>query len=114
VPAIDLKQQAGDLLDAARGASSGRASHLLVGGPESVMTQTVIALSAGAALGEHLNPGQATLWVLEGEVELVAGDERVTAQAGDLVEIPPSRHSLEAGTDAVLVLTAVKLGEHTG
>jgi quercetin dioxygenase-like cupin family protein len=113
VTAIDLHRQATDLLDAAREAHSGRAAHLLVGGPESLMTQTVIALRSGAALGEHHNPGQATLWVLEGEVELVTGADRVSASAGDLVEIPPERHSLEAATDTVVVLTAVKLGEHT-
>jgi quercetin dioxygenase-like cupin family protein len=113
VTAIDLSQQAADLLEAARDAHSGRAAHLLIGGPESLMTQTVIALRSGAVLGEHQNPGQATLWVLEGEVELIAGEERLSASAGDLVEIPPMRHSLEAATDAAVVLTAVKLGEHT-
>jgi quercetin dioxygenase-like cupin family protein len=114
VSTIDLNGQARDLLDAARGAQSGRAAHLLIGGPESLMTQTVIALRSGAVMSDHHNPGQATLWVLEGEVELVAGDDRTPARAGELVEIPPVRHGLEAGSDAVVVLTAVKLGAHDG
>ena len=109
---IDLTQQAADLLEAAREAHSGRAAHLVVGGPESLMTQTVIAIRAGSVMSEHYNPGQATLWILEGEIELVAGDQRLSASSGDLVEVPPQRHSLEADTDAVVVLTAVKLGEH--
>ena len=109
---IDLTKQATDLLEAAREAHSGRAAHLVVGGPESMMTQTVIAMRAGTVLSEHYNPGQATLLVLEGELELVTGDERVAVTAGDLVEVPPMRHSLEADTDAVVVLTAVKLGPH--
>ena len=111
---IDLNQQATDLLDAAREAHSGRAAHLLVGGPESLMTQTVIGLRAGAVLSEHQNPGPAPRWILQGEVELVTGDDRMAASAGDLVEIPDARHSLEAATDSVVVLTAVKLGEHPG
>ena len=67
---LDLDLKAREHLDAARGSSSGRSSHLVLGGRETRMTQTVIALTAGTSLAEHENPGEASVLVLEGQVRL--------------------------------------------
>ncbi|MDT0201509.1 cupin domain-containing protein [Nocardioides sp. AE5] len=65
----------------------------------------LMALAADAALAEHDAPGPACLQVLQGEVVLIAGDQRWELGAGDLVPIPPVRHSVQARTDAVFLLT---------
>jgi quercetin dioxygenase-like cupin family protein len=57
----------------ASAASSGRSAETVSGGHEHVLRQTVIALTAGSALDEHENPGEATIQVLRGRVRLTAG-----------------------------------------
>ena len=107
---INVDTQAQLLLDKARSSSAGRASHMVVGGPRTEMTQTLIALTYLSRLDDHDNPGEATILVLEGEVEVGTDDESCTARKGDMLEIPDARHHLIAKTDAVVLLTAVKLG----
>jgi quercetin dioxygenase-like cupin family protein len=97
-------------LDAARSASSGRASRTVYGGHEHALRQTVIALSAGQELNEHENPGEATLQVLQGRVELRAGDV-ATAHRKDLLIVPEARHSLAAVDDSVVLLTVAKVSD---
>ena len=94
--ALSLNQVAEEQLVAAKSAHSGRAAHTVHGGQGHFLRQTVIALAAGHGLGEHDSPGEATLQVLRGEVILRVGDEGVTGSAGDLLAIPPARHSLDA------------------
>jgi quercetin dioxygenase-like cupin family protein len=43
------------------------------GGHEKVLRQTVIAMVKDAALTEHANPGEASVYVLRGRVVLAAG-----------------------------------------
>jgi len=104
---LSLDATAREQLDAARRADARRAASTVVGGHEHVMRQTVVALVAGAELAEHENPGEATVQVLLGRVQLVAGNDSWDARAGDLVEIPPARHSLRALEDSAVLLTAV-------
>jgi quercetin dioxygenase-like cupin family protein len=85
----------------------------VVGGHERVLRQTVIALLADATLDEHENPGEATLYVVSGRVVLRAGGDAWEARTGDLVEVPPARHDLQAVEDSVVLLTAVPRA-HTG
>lgn len=92
----------------AQKAHSGRAAHMLSGGPGSHLTQTVIAMQADASLSEHENPGEATLLVLEGHVRLVSGDRSWEGRTGDLLDVPDARHSLDALLDSAVLLTAVK------
>jgi quercetin dioxygenase-like cupin family protein len=105
----NMREQTEQLLAAAREAASGRGAHLLYGGPETTLSQTVIALRSGASLAEHQNPGEATLLVLHGTVRLHAGDESWEGSEGDLLVVPPQRHGLDALTDAAVLLTAAKL-----
>jgi len=46
--------------------------------------------------------------VLGGRVRLVAAGESVEGATGDLLVVPPARHSLEALADATVLLTVVK------
>lgn len=96
-----------ELLAKARETSAGRAAHTVHGGREHALRQTVIALAADTALGEHESPGEATLQVLAGRVRLHAGDDQVEAATGDYLLIPPMRHDLQALEDSAVLLSVV-------
>ncbi len=88
---------------------SGHAADTVVGGHERVLRQTVIGLIAGTELGEHENPGEATVHVLRGRVRLTSGEESWEGRAGDLLKVPNARHSLQALEDSAVLLTVAKL-----
>jgi quercetin dioxygenase-like cupin family protein len=123
-------------LAAAKANGSGRSAHAVYGGALRTLRQTLLALTAGSALEEHDSPGEATLIVLQGRVRLTgpgagpgtgpgtgrdtgpdaepdAGpdtgpDAGCDAVAGDHLVIPPTRHSLSALEDSVVLLTVAK------
>lgn len=74
----------------------------------------MIALRAAAALAEHNNPGPAALFVVRGQVRLVAGEETVAAGAAGYVPIPARRHSLHAEQDSVVLLSVALPAARSG
>ena len=104
---ISLTALAREELEGAKRAASGRSSRTVHGGHERLMRQTLIALVSGHALGEHSNPGEATVQVLQGRVRLVAGDDDWVGAAGHFIVVPDAPHSLEAIEDSVVLLSAV-------
>lgn len=105
---FNVHTQAADLLETARENSAGRAAYMPVGGPNTEMTQTIIALAGGSRLDEHENPGEATVLVLSGAVELGAGESVWAGYDGDLLDVPNERHYLLAKADSTILLTSVK------
>ena len=105
---LSLDAIAREQLERAKDASSGRSSSTVFGGHEQVLRQTVVALREGSSLTEHNSPGKATIIVLSGRVRLSAGSTSWEGRKGDLLVIPPERHSLEALKDTVIVLTTAK------
>ena len=69
------------------------------------------ALTAGSALDEHENPGEATIQVLRGRVRLTAGQVTWDGRTGDLLVVPDARHALEATEDSAILLTVSKTGQ---
>ena len=104
---ISLDAAACEHLEIARNTAAARSSTTVYGGHEHALRQTVVALLAGAALGEHENPGEATVHVLSGRVQLTAGADAWEGRTGDLLIIPDTRHGLQAIEDSVVLLTAV-------
>lgn len=105
---FSLDALAREHLDHAGNGSSGRSATTVYGGHEQSLRQTLVALRAGGALAEHDSPGEATVIVLRGRVTLVSGGETWDGRTGDLLVIPPARHSIEAHEDSVILLTVVK------
>jgi quercetin dioxygenase-like cupin family protein len=105
---FSLDALAREHLERATTSSTGRSATTVYGGHEQVLRHTLVALTAGRSLNEHDNPGEATLHVLRGRVQLHAHDDTWEGRAGDLIVIPPARHSLDALEDSVVLLTVAK------
>lgn len=101
--AVRLTDLAAELLEEAGKARNQRAARTLITG--TVQRVTMIALLAGAGLSEHSSPPAASLQVLHGDARLLAGEQEWQLRAGTLIAIPAQRHSVEATTDVVLLLT---------
>jgi quercetin dioxygenase-like cupin family protein len=105
--AVSLTALAEEQVAVARASSAGRSARTIHGGQTHALRQTVLALVAGQALGEHESPGEATLQVLAGRVRLSAGDDSWEAATGDYLIIPPARHDLTAIDDCAVLLSVV-------
>ena len=105
--ANSLNDLAEQLLERAQKSSNGRAAHTVYGGQGHHLRQTVIVLLAGQELADHESPGESTLQVLRGRVSLKTHSEAIEGTAGDLMVIPPERHSLGAPEESVVLLTVL-------
>jgi quercetin dioxygenase-like cupin family protein len=92
-------------LDAAKAAPAARSAVTLV--HQGRLRQTLIALSAGAALHEHEAPPAATLQILHGHARLTTAENSTDLHTGQLVAIPQSRHGLDAIDDTAVLLTVL-------
>lgn len=102
---IDLKALADDLLGKARGAHAHRAATTVYGDRDSLLRQTALALLKDTELAEHDSPPEATLQVLTGRIRLFGKGREWELTAGEIVPIPPERHSVTALEDSVFLLS---------
>jgi quercetin dioxygenase-like cupin family protein len=99
---FSLEARSRVLMNSAATAPAGRAAETGYGGHEHVLRQTLIALTAGAVLSEHENPGEATVQILGGRVRLVADATEWEGRDGDLLIVPQARHTLHALEDSAV------------
>jgi quercetin dioxygenase-like cupin family protein len=101
---VQVHELARELLQRA-GAEHARRAGRTLPHPVDGLRQTVIALMAGASLGEHESPGPASLLVIRGRVRLVSGDDSIELAVHEFSPIPDRRHSLHAEDDSVVLLS---------
>lgn len=106
---VNLHDTVTELTSQASESGAGRAARTLYGGHEKSLRHTVIVLNSDTALAEHESPGDATVLVLSGRVRLAGQTESWEGGTGDLLPIPPERHSLTALEDAVVLLSVAKV-----
>jgi quercetin dioxygenase-like cupin family protein len=82
---------------------AGRTARTVLSG--TVMRAVIIALADGVEMAEHDAPPAATLFCITGRVTVRSGEQEWPLRAGQLVPIPPTRHSVVAHGDAALLLT---------
>lgn len=100
---VVLSELADSLIADLRNHPAGRTARTILSG--TVMRAVVIALKEGIEMAEHDSPPAATLYVIKGKVTLQAGDRDWTVYPGQLVPIPPQRHSVHAHADSAILLT---------
>jgi quercetin dioxygenase-like cupin family protein len=100
---VELAELADQLIADLPNHPAGRAARTVLSGQ--AMRAAVIAIKEGAELAEHDSPPAATLYCIKGRVTLRANDREWPVRAGQLVPIPPQRHSVEAHTDSAILLT---------
>ena len=100
---VRLEEVADALLADLQNHTTGRTALTILTG--TVMRSTLIALAGGTELGEHDSPAAATLQVIRGAATLRSGERDWPLAAGEVMPVPPTRHSLRADTDAVVLLT---------
>ena len=105
---MSLDAVAREQLKNAKDNSSRRSARTVYGGHEHVLRQSVIALAEGAMINDHISPGEATLYVLQGRVRLTAGKDSWECRTGDLLDMPDDRQSLTAMESSVVLLTVAK------
>ena len=111
---ISIDALARQQLEAALNSTNGRAADTVFGGHEKVLRQTVIAMKAGVQHSEHLNPGEATLFVLQGCIRLVSGNASWQGKVGDLLIVPDGLYSVDAEEDSVFLFTVGKIDRDSG
>jgi quercetin dioxygenase-like cupin family protein len=111
---ISINALARQQLEAAVTSTNGRAADTVFGGHEKVLRQTVIAMKEGVQHSEHLNPGEATIFVLQGCVRLLAGNASWQGKPGDLLIVPDGLYSVEAEEDSAFLFTVGKTDRETG
>jgi len=111
---LDLHAAADELLAEAEKLNAGRSGRTMTPGQGSALKQTLLALTAGQKLQEHVAPGPITLLGIRGTCLFTRGDEAVTLTDGMWVACPDGPHALEAITDTVVLITvAVTAAQET-
>lgn len=102
---LDLQAAAAELLAEARGLTAGRSARTLTPGDGVALKQTLLALTAGQRLQDHVAPGPTTLLGVIGDAVLRHDAGDVPLVAGHWAPCPVEPHSVVAETDTVLLIT---------
>lgn len=110
---LDLRLAADELLDEAHGLASGRSARTLTPGAGAALKQSLLALTAGQRLQDHVAPGPTTLYLVTGAAVLTDDQHAVELTAGTWTPCPVGSHAVEAITDTVVLITVVPAPSRT-
>ena len=102
-----ITQSAETLLTNAKSDPKGVAFFRLYGGSGMNLRQTLVAIEATKEMERHPNPGEATVQVVRGVVNLLWDGGGVGLQQGEWAPVPLGDHSIQGVQDAVVLVTAV-------
>lgn len=105
---ISIEALARQQLHAAIDADGGRAADTVYGGHEKTLRQTVIGVVKGTKLDSVNNHDDITVYVIAGRVKMFVGENSWEGRNGDLLIVPPGRHTLEALEDSSLLMSVGK------
>ena len=72
------------------------------------MTITLFSFAAGEGVSTHSAPGDAMLYVLEGQAKVTIGGKPMTVNAGEVVVMPANiPHGVDAEQDFKMLLTVI-------
>lgn len=72
------------------------------------MTITLFSFAAGEGVSTHSAPGDAMLYVLEGQAKITIGGKPMTVNTGEVVVMPANiPHGVDAEQDFKMLLTVV-------
>ena len=72
------------------------------------VTVTLFSFGAGEGVSTHSAPGDAMLYVLEGQAKVTIGGKPMTVNAGEVVVMPANiPHGVDAEQDFKMLLTVV-------
>lgn len=73
------------------------------------LSLTLFAFAKGEGVSTHSAPGDAMVYILDGEAEVTIGDKVITTKSGEAVVMPADiPHGLEAAENFKMLLILVK------
>ena len=103
---VDLEAERKVLWDSAKQAMARRAGSTIYRGDG--IRQTMVVLLHGAHMAEHSSPQEGFIHVLQGAIRLNGDGRSWEISAGQLLPVPPEKHSVTALQDTVLTLTVLR------
>lgn len=103
---VDLNAERTVLWEAANTAVARRAGSTVYRGEG--VRQTLVVILSGEQMAEHESPQEGFIHVLEGKVRMNGHDRSWEIAAGQLLPVPPEKHSVTALEDSVLTLTVLR------
>jgi len=103
---VDFSAEQQRLKQEAHDAPAKRAGSTLYRGEG--VRQTMVAIVAGAEMTEHDSPVEAFIHVLEGQITIHGDNRQWQISAGNLLPIPPEKHSVSADQNSVFTLTVLR------
>lgn len=103
--AIGLNELAEQLLALARAEPGGRVARTVHGDCNMSLRQMVVAWAGGRHAADYQAGGDATVQVIRGRLRITVAGVPTVLKSGDLVDVPPQPHSVEALEDSVLLVT---------
>lgn len=108
---LELNQASEELLEQAGSLRAGRSARTLTPGEGATLKQTLLAMKAGERLQDHIAADPTTLMGIHGEATVDHPDGAFTLKPGVWAWCPNEPHSVEAITDAVILVTVANTTE---